>query len=323
MSTAQKLDLNKLAKGDKLKTYDGKVYTFIELNQKGSVTCRGEKGRIFSLSRHAVEYDLEKCYPWSDWRSVPQDSNALYKTNRKRIWYKKGNIKVKCDCNIKEDKFDLKTGLELCKKRWQEKYDISMNKVQEYVEKQNYLKREVLNKETLNKDASNEMNLILCFENRSIFEAPFYAHIVHCINTDCGIHGFIGKTLDGYYGLSDIYKNGSSDYKAVYKDECTDDYVLMTYKNIISLLVSPPHEKATYEQLERCLHELAWYCFSHNIQNLAMPKICCGKNGLEWDKVRTLIMDTFDNTFDEFMKYNPGVYTSKNPYRLIITIYEG
>lgn len=134
-------DVTKLSKGDKLEPkfenmitpFEGKIqnkkgelvtnsYIFVGVNN-GSVTLRNIKGQLISRTVEDIEGGyLYKVYKWTSWRSVPNDCNALYKTNRKRIWYKKGNIKVKADCNIKNgDKFDLAEGLKICQKKIQRK----------------------------------------------------------------------------------------------------------------------------------------------------------------------------------------------------------
>ena len=37
-------------------------------------------------------------------------------------------------------------------------------------------------------------------------------------------------------------------------------------------------------------------CLEKNIKKLAMPLIGCGIDGLEWDKVSTIVKDVFEDT---------------------------
>lgn len=354
-------DVRKLSKGDRIEvtSFDtscrlpmkiwrnGKMYdNFYIYNGivKGAVVLRNSFGQLQSFCIPTIESGhLSKVYKWTGWRKVPDDNEAEYKTNRRRIWFKKYGIKVKTDCNTKYDNFDLVTGLIICKEKWQRKFEKILgtqeDKVVEATKSMGFSDfNEKINK--LNKvdevEVANEINdpvalyieddsvLKITFNevNSDLFTAPFYNSIVHCINTDFGCRGMIGITLDNIYDLTDIYSCGLADYTATYKGAQNDDPVMMTYQNIISLLTSAPHEKATYERLEQCLHELAWYCFDEIKLYISMPKICCGANGLDWEKVRNMIIRVFQETFHEFCNWNP-YYIEEGICELKITVYNG
>ena len=52
-------------------------------------------------------------------------------------------------------------------------------------------------------------------------------------------------------------------------------------------------EKPTYNSLNKCLVNLYKLCKDFNITHLSMPKIGCGLDRLEWDKVKVLIENIF------------------------------
>lgn len=54
-------------------------------------------------------------------------------------------------------------------------------------------------------------------------------------------------------------------------------------------------DKPTYETLKMSLEELKAYLLWYPIKKVAMPKIGCGLDGLDWDKVREIIKDVFNN----------------------------
>ncbi|OQB00879.1 MAG: hypothetical protein BWY21_02344 [Parcubacteria group bacterium ADurb.Bin216] len=56
------------------------------------------------------------------------------------------------------------------------------------------------------------------------------------------------------------------------------------------------YDKPTYETLEQSLVELKEYMVSRALMRLAIPKIGCGLDGLDWLKVHSIILKVFANT---------------------------
>lgn len=52
--------------------------------------------------------------------------------------------------------------------------------------------------------------------------------------------------------------------------------------------------KPRYEDLEKCLVQLASWCELLNITALSMPRISCCRDRLEWGKVREMIKRVFE-----------------------------
>ena len=53
------------------------------------------------------------------------------------------------------------------------------------------------------------------------------------------------------------------------------------------------YDAPIWSALEKSLNKLAKKVEKKNIKNLAMPKICCGKNGFDWEEVECLIEEIF------------------------------
>ena len=61
----------------------------------------------------------------------------------------------------------------------------------------------------------------------------------------------------------------------------------------IFYLISKPYSrssKPTYESLTACLQDMFQQIKLLNIKKLAMPKIGCGLDNLQWNKVREIIL---------------------------------
>ena len=124
------LDVNKLAKGDKIIfTEDGvkRKYLVTDLSYLPKwVYVRGihEDGSQDSFQYawyvDRMETDkMEKVYEWCDWRkyTCPDGGIAKYKTNRRDIVFKRDGIEVSTSCHD-DDIFNLNYGLGLCWDRW-------------------------------------------------------------------------------------------------------------------------------------------------------------------------------------------------------------
>lgn len=124
------LDVNKLAKGDKIIfTEDGvkRKYLVTDLSYLPKwVYVRGihEDGSQDSFQYawyvDGMETDkMEKVYEWCDWRkyTCPDGGIAKYKTNRRDIVFKRDGIEVSTSCHD-DDIFNLNYGLGLCWDRW-------------------------------------------------------------------------------------------------------------------------------------------------------------------------------------------------------------
>lgn len=51
--------------------------------------------------------------------------------------------------------------------------------------------------------------------------------------------------------------------------------------------------KPTYETITKCIEQMAEQCAKHQIKYLAMPKIGCGLDRLQWGVVREIIIEKF------------------------------
>jgi O-acetyl-ADP-ribose deacetylase (regulator of RNase III) len=58
------------------------------------------------------------------------------------------------------------------------------------------------------------------------------------------------------------------------------------------------YDRPMWDALRTSLTKLAKKVKKKNIKKLAMPKICCGKNGFDWEDVRDLIVDVFSDNDD-------------------------
>lgn len=63
------------------------------------------------------------------------------------------------------------------------------------------------------------------------------------------------------------------------------------------------YQKPTYQTLFESLYAMRDHMLKNNVKYLAIPKIGCGLDGLVWEKVRDLIVETFGEDDVEILVY--------------------
>lgn len=55
------------------------------------------------------------------------------------------------------------------------------------------------------------------------------------------------------------------------------------------------YDKANPAALKKAIEDLSLQCALEGVTKLAMPKICCGHNGLFWKDVKKMIVEAFEH----------------------------
>lgn len=129
-----------------------------------------------------------------------------------------------------------------------------------------------------------------------IFTVPIIFKIVQAINADLTSKEFkndgtltMAGELNKFFKIYDELEDLSSiDWNVGEVIFTAPVYNLLTKKD--------RYDTVTYENLEKCLYQLKKDAENHGNFYLAFPKICCGQDKLEWDKVKNLIIRIFANT---------------------------
>ena len=155
---------------------------------------------------------------------------------------------------------------------------------------------------------------VLSFDdvNRDLFELPVYYHIAHCIPADCTFWGETATIVDNLWNMKEkIFHNN-------YLELVVGDVIWI--ENVFNLITTErKHLHPTIDDLRSCVENLAIYCFENQISHLAMPRIGCGHNGLKWEEVRPMIVDTFNSVYKNKMEdYNIEDDDVINNYRIDI-----
>ena len=127
--------------------------------------------------------------------------------------------------------------------------------------------------------------------------------LAHCISADFVMGAGIAKQFTDK-GVKDTllnkYTPNQWDGKG-YIRVCsmTNNNTPYTVANLITKQYV--HDKPTYEMIEQSLVELKNYLVSRTIMRLAIPRIGCGLDGLDWNKVESIIKKVFKNTMIDIL----------------------
>ena len=134
------------------------------------------------------------------------------------------------------------------------------------------------------------------FENCDLFDFRDTHYLAHCISADYRLGAGIAKQFDMRYNIrASLFDDGTCDYP-----DC-----ILTDR--IFNLVTKRHyyDKPTYNSLQDSLYMMRDIVYNRGVKKIAIPKIGCGLDKLEWDKVERVIKQVFDEYDIEIVVCTP------------------
>lgn len=126
----------------------------------------------------------------------------------------------------------------------------------------------------------------------NLFDCECDAYI-HCISQDCAMGKGIAKTFKKEYPyMKRALIKDISETKSEYPFSII--YFGREKPNVINMVTKEKYyHKPTYESFSSALSDVKCICEYFNFKTIAMPKIGCGLDRLEWDKVKRMIEEMF------------------------------
>ncbi|KAM6333558.1 ADP-ribose glycohydrolase OARD1 isoform 3-T4 [Alca torda] len=123
-----------------------------------------------------------------------------------------------------------------------------------------------------------------------LFSCPQTDALAHCISEDCrmgaGIAVLFKKKFGGVQELLDQQKKTGE--VAVLQREDRYIYYLITKKKV--------SHKPTYDSMRKSLEAMKAHCLNNGVTDISMPRIGCGLDGLDWNKVSAILDQVFEDT---------------------------
>lgn len=135
--------------------------------------------------------------------------------------------------------------------------------------------------------------------NGDLFRVPQGYYLAHCISGDYALGAGIAKKFDAEYNMRfKLFR----DYAIPDGEKSANVGRALLIDNVFNLVTKERcFHKPTYDILYDTLVDMREQCEDFDITRLAMPLIGCGLDKLEWDKVKDVIEDVFENTNIEIL----------------------
>lgn len=136
---------------------------------------------------------------------------------------------------------------------------------------------------------TNNENSGFAFEEKqgSLFDCPPHFSLGHCVGKDLAMGAGIAVAFKERFGHVQKLKSQSKQVGEVATLHHRGKYIyyLITKEKSWQL--------PTYNKLKDSLINMKNHCVAKNVQHLALPRIGCGLDQLEWDQVKQMIIETF------------------------------
>lgn len=120
----------------------------------------------------------------------------------------------------------------------------------------------------------------------NIFTVPQGYYLAHCISGDFKLGAGIARMFDEVYNME-------AKLHFLF-DRHGDKYEALLVDNVFNLVTKQKYFfKPTYLSIRQALEDMRTQIVELHIEKLAMPKIGCGLDKLQWDKVKNIIEDVF------------------------------
>lgn len=141
--------------------------------------------------------------------------------------------------------------------------------------------------------------MIIREEKRDLFTVPQGYYLAHCISGDYALGAGIATQFVEVYNMR--YKLHSQ-YPIPDGEKFANVEKALLVDNVFNLVTKARcFHKPTYDSLYETLVDMKDQCEECDITKIAIPYIGCGLDRLEWDKVRDIIEDVFEDTDVEIL----------------------
>lgn len=141
--------------------------------------------------------------------------------------------------------------------------------------------------------------MIIKEEKRDLFAVPQGYYLAHCISGDYALGAGIATQFVEVYNMR--YKLHSQ-YPIPDGEKYANVGKALLVDNVFNLVTKARcFHKPTYDSLYETLVDMKDQCEEWDITKIAIPYIGCGLDRLEWDKVRDIIEDVFEDTDVEIL----------------------
>ena len=132
-------------------------------------------------------------------------------------------------------------------------------------------------------------------EVRDLFTVPQGYMLAHCISADFILGKGIARQFCEHYNMRERLMNG-------YGTDFSEVGISLQIDNVHNLVTKRyVKDKPTYADLKKALEDMKAGMELDGQEKVAMPRIGCGLDGLDWGIVKAIIKDVFEDTDIEIL----------------------
>ena len=134
-------------------------------------------------------------------------------------------------------------------------------------------------------------------EKMNLLEVPQGWWIAHCVSGDFALGAGVAKQIDEAFRMKDMLNAAWGEDCEIRETNCC-----IPCSNVLNLVTKRKYwQKPTLDSLREALEDMKLVVKEDRITKIAMPKIGCGLDRLNWDDVSPMIQDVFKDTDVEIM----------------------
>lgn len=132
-------------------------------------------------------------------------------------------------------------------------------------------------------------------ERKDLFTVGSEYYLAHCISADFGMGKGIVVEFNKRFNMKNILTQKYFPYSLI-KYQLNHGYCIREGK-VLNLITKEKYsDKPTLNSLKMALEDMKEICIREKILKIAMPKIGCGLDKLNWIDVKQLLFETFQDT---------------------------
>ena len=138
-------------------------------------------------------------------------------------------------------------------------------------------------------------------DHKDLFSAEDDYYLAHCISADFGMGKGIVVEFNKRFDMKRKLQQKYPDYLNSWTHFKMKGDCLLENKVMNLITKERYYQKPTYKSITIALEQIKCICKINNITKIAMPIIGCGLDKLEWDKVKEIIKNVFEDTNIEIL----------------------
>ena len=157
-----------------------------------------------------------------------------------------------------------------------------------------------IEKETNRSTRKAEGSMVVEERSGDLFSVPSSMSLAHCISKDIKMSAGIAKAFRRKFGGSEILRQQQANVGEIAVLRFGDRFIyyLVTKERFFG--------KPTTTSLRMSLEMMCNHMKEKGVKEVAMPRVGCGLDKLDWAKVKILLEDVFDGSGAKVIVYNLG-----------------